>query len=239
VTPVARVALGVFLVAAAGPVGFLMYRVVFSGRLPPPPQHSATLKPDATATPAAASGPATTAGGGAARGSSPERLPAMTFEDAAGAPHPLSEWSGHPLIVNFWATWCEPCRREIPLLKSLRGRSFPPGLQVVGIAVDMRDAVVKYVSDMHIDYPVLLGEQNGLQAVQALGMDTVFPFSVFVDSQGRIVTTKVGELHPDEADLILGRLAELEAGRATLPAARQQISDGLRSLAIERAKHAG
>jgi thiol-disulfide isomerase/thioredoxin len=239
VTPVARVALGVFLVAAAGPAGFLMYRMVFSGRLPPLQQQSATLKPSgtSTATPGAASGPATPGGGGAR--SSPERLPAMTFEDAAGAPHPLSEWSGHPLIVNFWATWCEPCRREIPLLKSLRGRSVPPGLQVVGIAVDMRQAVVKYVSDMHIDYPVLLGEQNGLQAVQALGMDTVFPFSIFVDSQGRIVTVKVGELHPDEADLILGRLAELEAGRATLPLARQQISDGLRSLAIERAKRAG
>jgi len=239
VTPVARVALGVFLVVAAGPAGFLMYRMVFGGRLPPSVHQ--TLKPvgSSTATPGAASGPAAAAPGGAAHGSGPERLPAMTFEDAAGAPHPLSEWSGHPLIVNFWATWCEPCRREIPLLKSLRGRSFPPGLQVVGIAVDMREAVVKYVSDMHIDYPVLLGEQNGLQAVEALGMDTVFPFSVFVDSQGQIVTVKVGELHPDEADLILGRIAELEAGRATLPLARQQISDGLRSLAIERAKRAG
>jgi thiol-disulfide isomerase/thioredoxin len=232
VTPVARVALGVFLVAAAGPAGFLMYRMVFSGRMPPSlQQQTATFKPAGT--------PATTPGAGAAHGPSPERLPAMTFEDAAGAPHPLSEWSGHPLIVNFWATWCEPCRREIPLLKSLRGRSVPPGLQVVGIAVDMRAAVAKYVSDMHIDYPVLLGEQNGLQAVQALGMDPAFPFSVFVDSQGDILTVKVGELHPDEADLILGRLAELEAGRAALPLARQQITDGLKMLAIERAKRAG
>jgi thiol-disulfide isomerase/thioredoxin len=230
VTPVARVALGVFLVAAAGPAGFLMYRFVFGGRLPPPVHQSAT--------PGAASGaPAPAAS--AARHPAPERLPALTFVDAAGAPHPLSEWSGHPLIVNFWATWCEPCRREIPLLKGLRGRSFPPGLQVVGIAVDLRAAVLKYVTDMQIDYPVLLGEQNGLQAVQALGMDTAFPFSVFVDSQGDIVTVKVGELHADEADLILGRLAEVEAGRATLPLAKQQITEGLKALAIERAKHSG
>jgi thiol-disulfide isomerase/thioredoxin len=233
VTPVARVALGVFLVAAAGPAGFLMYRVVFGGRMPPSLQQSAN--PSSTRAPAT---PDTAAGASVAR-ARPERLPDLTFEDAAGAPHPLSEWGGHPLIVNFWATWCEPCRREIPLLKSLRGRSSPPGLQVVGIAVDMREPVVKYVTEMRIDYPVLLGEQNGLAAVQALGMDVVLPFSVFVDSQGHILTVKVGELHPDEADLILGRLAELEAGRATLPLARQQITDGLKSLAIERAKRAG
>ena len=108
-------------------------------------------------------------------------------------------------MVNFWATWCDPCRREIPLLKSLRHERSGDRLEIVGIAVDFRDAVLHYTREIGIDYPVLIGEKDGLEAIEAFGMDTVFPFTVFADRQGRIVTVKVGELHRDEADFILDR----------------------------------
>src|SRR4029077_18677769 len=55
----------------------------------------------------------------------PLELPPLALKDAGGAPRQLSEWRGHPLVVNFWATWCEPCRREIPLLKTLPARGTP------------------------------------------------------------------------------------------------------------------
>lgn len=158
--------------------------------------------------------------------------------DRAGVRRKLSEWKGRPLVINFWATWCEPCRREIPLLLRLRQEHAADGLEVVGIAVDSRDAVLKYAQDMHIDYPVLIGEQEGLQAVQSFGMETVLPFSVFADTQGRIVTLKVGELHADEAAYILDRVRDVDTGRLPLGDARREISTEIAQLAAERARAA-
>jgi thiol-disulfide isomerase/thioredoxin len=166
----------------------------------------------------------------------PIDVPNITLADANGVKHSLSEWKGRPLLINFWATWCEPCRREIPLLKTLRHERAGDGLEVVGIAVDFRDAVQHYARDMGIDYPVLIGEQDGLDAIAAFGMDTVFPFSVFADRQGRIVTLKIGELQADEGHFILDEVKAVDQGRTELAAARKHIADGVAALAAERAK---
>jgi len=95
--------------------------------------------------------------------------------------------------------------------------------------------VRKYASEQGIDYPLLVGEREGLKAAAAFGMETVLPFSVFADREGRVVTLKIGELHRDEAELILGRIRDLQAGRLTLAAAQAQISAGVRSLRQARA----
>lgn len=166
----------------------------------------------------------------------PEAVPELTLTDTAGARHKLSEWQGRPALINFWATWCEPCRREIPLLLKLRSQRAHEGIEVIGVAVDSRDAVLKYARDMHIDYPVLIGEQDGLNAVQAFGMEPVLPFTVFTDSRARIVTLKVGELHAEEATLILSRVHDVDSGKLALPAARQEIAAGISELAAERAR---
>ena len=164
----------------------------------------------------------------------PERLPDLSLPDLSGVPHRLAEWRGRPLAVNFWASWCEPCRREIPLLRALRRENHGNSLEVVGIALDHADSVQKFVGDLNIEYPILVGEQGGLEAVAAFGMDTVLPFTVFADADGRIVTVKVGELHRDEATFILARLADAGAGRLSLAAAQAQIADGMRRLAVSR-----
>jgi thiol-disulfide isomerase/thioredoxin len=161
----------------------------------------------------------------------PEKLPQVELPGLDGAPQSLSNWSNRPLLVNFWATWCEPCRREIPLLKSLRRARAAEKLEIVGIALDSPEAVRQYATGHGIDYPVLVGERGGLEAANAFGMDTVLPFSVFADRTGRIITVKVGELRRDEADLILDRMRDLELGRISLPAARAQISQGIERLA--------
>jgi thiol-disulfide isomerase/thioredoxin len=166
----------------------------------------------------------------------PTNLPNISLADGDGVKHSLSEWKGRPLLINFWATWCDPCRREIPLLKALRHERKEDGLEVVGIAVDFRDAVQRYARDIGIDYPVLIGEQDGLDAIAAFGMDTVFPFSVFADAQGRIVTLKIGELQADEAHFILDEVKAVDQGRTDLAAARKSISDGVATLAAQRAK---
>jgi len=164
----------------------------------------------------------------------PEVLPELALPGLDGTRHRLTDWKGRPLVVNFWASWCEPCRREIPLLKSLRRERATDHLEIVGIAIDFRDAAQKYTKDSGIDYPLLVGEQGGFEAVAAFGMDPVLPFSAFADRAGRIVTLKVGELHRDEADFILERMRELDQGRLSLAAAREQIATGISRLNMRR-----
>jgi thiol-disulfide isomerase/thioredoxin len=156
--------------------------------------------------------------------------------DRNGVSRELTEWKGRPLIVNFWATWCGPCRDEIPLLKTLRNERASDQLEVVGIAIDARDDVLKYARDIGIDYPILIGEKDGYAAAEAFGVSLVLPFSVFADRKGRIVTLKVGELHANEAAFILDRVRDVDSNRLDLTVARHQIADKMRALAVERGK---
>lgn len=164
----------------------------------------------------------------------PEVRPVFTLADADGRPRSITEWDGKALMINFWATWCPPCRREIPLLNALRAEYLPRGFEIVGVAVDFRDDVVAYMNDTPIDYPILIGEQDGLDAARAFGMETMgFPFTIFTDAGGRIVTVHVGELHRPEAELILSAVEDLQAGRTDMETARSRIRSGMASIGTE------
>jgi thiol-disulfide isomerase/thioredoxin len=165
----------------------------------------------------------------------PEVLPGFSLQDRDGKLRTLAEWKGRPLVVNFWATWCAPCRREIPLLNQVRAARRAQRLEIVGIAVDFREDVLAFVKQRPIDYPLLIGEEDGLEALKSVGMTAAFPFTLFADSRQRIVALKIGELHPDELDLILDRVGDVDSGHLDLPAARARISEGLKDLATKRA----
>jgi hypothetical protein len=96
--------------------------------------------------------------------------------------------------------------------------------------------VLKYAADIGMDYPILIGEQDGYEAAERFGVALVLPFSVFADSQGRIVTLKIGELHANEAAFILDRVRDVDANRVPLADARREIADKLRDFATERAR---
>jgi thiol-disulfide isomerase/thioredoxin len=129
------------------------------------------------------------------------------------------------LIVNFWATWCAPCRKEIPLLKDIAKNEAKAGFVVVGIAVDFRDSVLKFADEIKIDYPLLIGEQDGLAAADAFGVRSLgLPFTAFTDNQGRIVTLLMGELTPQKAKIILNAVKRVNKGELTPDAARAGIS---------------
>ncbi len=161
----------------------------------------------------------------------PERLPDFTLENRGGTPTSITAWRGKSLILNFWATWCAPCRREIPLLESLDTQWNSRNVAVIGIAVDRRDEVLAFAKAFHIDYPLLIGEQDALDAAAAVGVASpVFPFTVFTDRRGEIVAVFVGELHKPQAELILGQVQSLDADRVELQAARHAIAEGLDAL---------
>ncbi len=224
----ARGVLATALVLAAAAVGFALG----TARQRPP----ANLVAPAARTASAAPGPSA-ARAGATRQPIPETLPSIAFRDRRGTLRRLSDWRGHPLLVNFWAPWCSPCRAEIPLLEQL-SRSRPQGLEVIGVAVDSRPAVLRYAQHAGIRYPVLIGLGPGMRAIRALGMVAVFPFSVFVDARGRIVAFKIGRLRAAQARLILDRIGALDRGQINLATARRQITAGIRRLALHRAKTA-
>jgi thiol-disulfide isomerase/thioredoxin len=161
-------------------------------------------------------------------------LPQVSLLDRDGVSRGFDHWRGRSLIVNFWATWCAPCRREIPLLEQLQRENGADGFQVVGVAVDYRDKVLAYADEMKISYPLLIGEQEALDAAAAFGVEVIgMPFTVFSDAQGRIIAAHVGELTALEAGVILAAVRKVNAGGATPLEARAEIKEGLASLPAE------
>jgi thiol-disulfide isomerase/thioredoxin len=161
----------------------------------------------------------------------PDRLPAFTLHDVEGHATPVSTWQDRSLILNFWATWCAPCRREMPLLQSLDRDGGGRGFRVVGIAVDHADAVRAFAQSLHIGYPLLVGDEDALDVAGRLGVTTpAFPFTVFTDRRGQIVALFVGELHKAQADLILAAVIAVNQDRVDVGAARQRIATGLADL---------
>jgi thiol-disulfide isomerase/thioredoxin len=230
-TPVGRAVLAFALVAGAGPAGFLIYHMVFDSHPLPLRQSSAPASSPSGSAPGSAPTQTTST-----RATAPLTMPqTVALPDSNGKMHHLAEYRGHPLVLNFWATWCEPCQREIPLLQALHQQQGA-NVQIVGVAVDFQKDVLPYARARGITYPLLMGEKDGLSAVNAFGMDTAFPFTIFADAKGNILAVKIGELHADEARLILGEVSAVDAGRLGVADAREAVSAGLRSLAIARAQ---
>jgi thiol-disulfide isomerase/thioredoxin len=163
-----------------------------------------------------------------------DTVPEFQLADREGQLRSLAHWQGKSLIVNFWATWCAPCRREIPLLQQIARDHRAAGVEVIGIAVDFRDAVLEYADEMKIEYPLLIGEQDALDAAAAFGVEAIgFPFTIFTDQQGRIIVAHMGELTAPEADLILKAVAAVNAGRESPAEARRTIEAALSALQQE------
>jgi thiol-disulfide isomerase/thioredoxin len=166
----------------------------------------------------------------------PALLPAFSLSDLKGKATPISVWSGKSLVINFWATWCAPCRREIPLLKTVASEWAGRDITVVGIAVDYQDKVLDFAREFKIDYPLLIGEQDALDVAAKFGMDSpALPFTVFTDRRGEVVTLFVGELHRPQADLILSVVQSLNQDRVQLQEARRTLAEGLAAILKNRA----
>ena len=149
---------------------------------------------------------------------------AFTLPDLEGNLRHLSEWDGKARIVNFWATWCAPCRREIPLLKKTQAEHTENNLQVIGVAVDFVEQVVEYAEMAEFNYPILVGQEDAIAAAEATGMDFIgMPFTMIVSPDGYLIRTHIGELIKEHVELIVEVFDQMQNGELDLDGARSAL----------------
>ena len=120
-------------------------------------------------------------------------MSAVRLPDLDGKLQGLDQWAGKVLVVNFWATWCAPCREEIPLFVKLQNKYAAQGLQFVGVAIDQPEKVRPYAAELGMNFPILIGGVEGLDLARALGNRmSVLPFTVIVGRDGKIASREVG-----------------------------------------------
>ncbi len=127
-----------------------------------------------------------------------DSLPEFSLPDLQGRQRHSSQWAGKLLVLNFWATWCPPCRKEIPDFMALQDELGTKGLQFVGIAIDQAEAVREFAENQGINYPALIGDERSIELSRRLGNRFQgLPFSAIFDRQGKLIHTQAGQLHPD------------------------------------------
>ncbi|WP_020564642.1 TlpA family protein disulfide reductase [Methylosarcina fibrata] len=131
-------------------------------------------------------------------------LPEFGFPDLSDRQRSVSEWRGKVLVLNFWATWCPPCREEMPELIALQKQYSEKGLQVVGIAIEDKEPVSEFLDFVDMNYPILIAGDAGLPLARQLGntMGAV-PYTLVVDRQGRIVYSQPGQVTKDKMQPII------------------------------------
>ena len=131
-----------------------------------------------------------------------EALPEIRLKDLKGNERSLREWSGRTLVVNFWATWCAPCRKEMPLLEAFQQSQDPARVQVVGIAIDRRDPVIQFVGETGVTYPNLAGEMDATRAAEQFAEGFALPLTVVVAPDGTVLAVHMGELKSPDLEKI-------------------------------------
>lgn len=134
----------------------------------------------------------------------PEVRPDFGLQDLQGKLRHVSEWDGKVLMINFWATWCPPCRREIPAFIDLQEQYQDQGFTIVGIAIDTEQNAKDFVDPMGINYPILVGDKQGIAISKDYGNRLgVLPYTVIIDRDGKIIATHRNEMTFEEAEKLI------------------------------------
>jgi thiol-disulfide isomerase/thioredoxin len=127
--------------------------------------------------------------------------------DLHGKALSIDQWRGRVLVVNFWATWCAPCRDEIPIFIKLQQKHQARGLQFIGVAIDQREKVERFARDFAMNYPVLLGGIDMMELSRRAGNRLgALPFTIIMDRTGAIVSVQVGVLKEAKLEAMLQTL---------------------------------
>ena len=150
----------------------------------------------------------------------------MDFEliDLQESMRSSSEWDGSAKLINFWATWCAPCRREIPLLNQTQNGFTDKSIQIIGIAVDDFSEVVSYSETTDFDYPILIGEQEAIAIAENSDVEFIgLPFTMIVTKNNEIIKTHIGEIKEHHIKLITQVLSEIENKPLSIADAKIQL----------------
>ena len=125
----------------------------------------------------------------------------VALPDVDGQVHTLDEWKGRLLVVNFWASWCAPCRKEMPLLDRTQERLAAQGVQVIGIAADNAESTQAFLKEYPVRYPILVNDPmlGADVSIQFGNARSVLPYTVLIGRDGRIVAQRIGDFN--ESDL--------------------------------------
>jgi thiol-disulfide isomerase/thioredoxin len=152
-----------------------------------------------------------------------DTLPDFTLANLAGEPTSIKTFGGKPMLINFWATWCGPCLREIPMLKALQAAR--PDIQIVGIAIDRREPVEKFAGEQAFNYPILVGQSQAWEAAAAIGVDVyALPFTVFTGVDGALLGVHTGELHAEHLADFRAVIDDLQAAKISVQEARSRVA---------------
>lgn len=133
-----------------------------------------------------------------------QQRPEFSLPDQHGRLRHVNEWDNRVLVINFWATWCPPCRDEIPEFVEMQHIYGERGLQFVGIALEKAEDVADFVSEMGINYPILVGELEAIKIAENYGnRHGALPYTVIIDRNQIIRHVQMGILHRDQAEEII------------------------------------
>ena len=135
-----------------------------------------------------------------------------------------SKWNGQYKLINFWATWCAPCRREIPLLNNTQKEYQDMSVQIIGIAVDVLDDVIAYSEETPFEYPVLVGEEEAIAIAENANIEFIgLPFTMLVDDQNEIIKTHLGEIKEHHIVMLTEVIRGMQRGKISVEEAKIKL----------------
>ena len=135
-----------------------------------------------------------------------ERIVMSDFflENIEGETISIGEFRGEKTLINFWATWCRPCRKEMPMLNGIFLSQDPSDFSVVGIAIDKPEKVTQFVAELGIDFPIMVGQSEAYDVMKDLGNEALtLPYTILIDEEGEVVWSKNTELKHSDMDEVL------------------------------------
>lgn len=133
-----------------------------------------------------------------------EALLKNPMPDLKGEARTLDSWRGKVLVINFWATWCAPCRKEIPEFIRAQRLRGPRGLQIVGVAFDQPEPAAEFARELNMNYPILIGGLDTMALMRESGNRAgVLPFTLILDRQSRVVKSHLGVLSEHQIDALI------------------------------------
>lgn len=141
----------------------------------------------------------------------------LALNDLSGVPQDLKTYNGRFAVVNFWATWCVPCKEEMPDLAAIQNDYAALGVQVIGVTADAekdKAKVLKFVRDVKVNFPIWLGLTN--PQMESFGVGKALPATVIVNREGKIVWRKVGKIDAVELRKELDKLLDAKVAHSTM-----------------------